>query len=62
MDATVFSAFDDGVVDVLEQLAPTAEISPGLNTSAELGAERHSPSRPASASSSCRPSTKASTC
>ena len=28
MDATVFSAFDDGVVDVLEQLAPTAEISP----------------------------------
>jgi glycerophosphoryl diester phosphodiesterase len=35
MDATVFSAFDDGVVAVLEQLAPTAEISPGLNASAE---------------------------
>ena len=35
MDATVFSAFDDGVVAVLEQLAPTAEISPGLNGSAE---------------------------
>ena len=34
MDATVFSAFDDGVVAVLEQLAPTAEISPGLSASA----------------------------
>ena len=34
LDATVFSAFDDGVVEVLEQLAPTAEISPGINTSA----------------------------
>ena len=34
MDATVLSSFDDGVVAVLEQLAPTAEISPGLNASA----------------------------
>ncbi len=35
LDATVLSSFKDGVVDVLEQLAPTAEISPGLQASAD---------------------------
>jgi len=35
MDATVFSAFGDGVVAALEQLAPTAEISPALQASTD---------------------------
>jgi glycerophosphoryl diester phosphodiesterase len=34
LDATVISAFDDSVITAVRQLAPTAEISPGLTTSA----------------------------
>ncbi len=34
LDATVVSAFDDTVIATVQQLAPTAEISPGLGTSA----------------------------
>jgi glycerophosphoryl diester phosphodiesterase len=34
LDATVLSSFDDGVVEALQRLAPTAEISPGLSASA----------------------------
>ena len=34
LDATVFSAFDDTVVDALARLAPDVEISPGIGASA----------------------------